>query len=179
MNDKLLHSLACAFITCFTFASSLFVFNLCSAVPIRRQEDDDDNEGVDCAIRCGHTDDGDVVEQEQCHNDDVSNVEIESSPALISCDDQVVLKEGIVERNGEKGNRKQLHPKIILILAVISGIIAIGMGVAKEILDACKLLWTGGTSSWGDLLADFIGVVVGEIMICVLIVLRSLQNLRG
>ena len=168
MNDKLLHSLACAFITCFTFASSLFVFNLCSAVPIRRQEDDDDNEGVDCAIRCGHTDDGDVVEQEQCHNDDVSNVEIESSPALISYNDQVL-----------EGNRKQLHPKNILILAVISGIIAIGMGVAKEILDACKLLWTGGTSSWGDLLADFIGVVVGEIMICVLIVLRSLQNLRG
>jgi hypothetical protein len=168
MNDKLLHSLACAFITCFTFASSLFVFNLCSAVPIRRQEDDDDNEGADSAVRCGHTDDGDVVEQDQCHDDDVSNVEIESSPALISYNDQVL-----------EGNRKQLHPKNILILAVISGIVAIGMGVAKEILDASKILWTGGTSSWGDLLADFIGVVVGEIMICVLVVLRSLQNLRG
>ena len=164
MNDKLLHSLACAFITCFTFASSLFAFKVCGAVVIRRPDDDDD-EGVRCAVHRGHDDDGDVV-------DDVNNVEIESPPALISHDNQVLGEEVVVVRNEEKGNCKQLHPKNILILAIISGIVAIGVGIAKEILDACKLLWNGSTSSWGDVLADFIGVVVGEIVIFVLVVLR-------
>lgn len=176
MNDKLLHSLACAFITCFTFASSLSVFKFCSTVPIRRQDDDDDddddiNEGVDCAVRRGHDDDGDVEEQERCRDNDVGNVEIESSPAMISHDTQVLGEEAVV-RKEDTGIRKQLHPKNILLLAVISGIVAMGVGIAKEILDACELLWTGGTSSWGDVLADFLGVVVGETVIFVLVVLR-------
>jgi len=48
------------------------------------------------------------------------------------------------------------------------------VGITKEILDANELLWNGGTSSWGDILADFIGVVVGEIVIFAAVTGRSL-----
>ena len=59
------------------------------------------------------------------------------------------------------------------IIAIISGFISLSIGVAKEIADAYNLLWKGGQSSWADILADFIGVVIG-----LLIIFLALLGLR-
>lgn len=54
-----------------------------------------------------------------------------------------------------------------LILSAISGVLTMAVGVTKEIFDAYDILWTGGDASWGDVLADFVGVAVGEFVIFV------------
>ena len=158
MNDKLLHSLACASITCFTFVVSLVVRKVCCAAANRRcNDDDDDDKGrVPCA--------------DHDHDADDYDVEMASSPVLNTHDDEEVEQ------------TERIHPQLscptkgvrTIIMAVISGMVAMGVGIAKEVFDAYGTLWTGGTSSWGDILADFIGVVVGEIFIFVAVVLRSL-----
>ena len=174
MNDKLLHSLACASITCFTFVVSLLVRKVCCAEANRRCNDDDDivdDKGrVPCAVdRHCHDDDVDIDQRhDHDHDADDYDVEMASSPVLNTHDDEEV----------EQTERTHPHSSCpttsICIMAVISGIVAMGVGIAKEIFDAYGILWTGGTSSWGDILADFIGVVVGEIFIFVAVVLRSL-----
>ncbi len=58
------------------------------------------------------------------------------------------------------------------IIAIISGVISMLVGVAKEIADAYNILWTGGQSSWGDIIADFIGVVIGFMVIFLALGLR-------
>ena len=60
-------------------------------------------------------------------------------------------------------------PKKYYILGGISGVAAMLVGIAKEIGDAYDI-WprcssVGCQSTWGDILADFIGVIVGEVII--------------
>ena len=175
MNDKLLHILACASITCFTFVVSLLVRKVCSAAANRRCNDDDDivdDKGrVPCAvIRHCHVDDVDIDRRhDHDHDADDYDVEMASSPVLNTHDNEEEVEQ--IERITPHSSCSTTS---ICIMAVISGIVAMGVGIAKEIFDAYGILWTGGTSSWGDILADFIGVVVGEIFIFVAVVLRSL-----
>ena len=51
-----------------------------------------------------------------------------------------------------------------IIIACISGIVAIAVGIAKEISDKYNII-VSGTASWGDILANFIGVMLGECII--------------
>jgi len=51
-----------------------------------------------------------------------------------------------------------------IIIGIISGLIAMSIGVAKEISDKYNIVWIG-TASWGDILADFIGVLLGYILL--------------
>ena len=51
-----------------------------------------------------------------------------------------------------------------LIIGTISGLVAMSIGVAKEINDKYNIIWIG-TASWGDILADFIGVLLGYILL--------------
>lgn len=176
MNDKLLHSLSCASITCFTFVVSLLGRKVCSAAANRRCNDDDDivdDKGrVPCAVDRHCHDDDDNINQRHDHDHDADDYDVEmaSSSVLNTHDNE--------EEEVEQTERIQPHSSCsttsICIMAVISGIVAMGVGIAKEIFDAYGILWTGGTSSWGDILADFIGVVVGEIFIFVAVILRSL-----
>ena len=48
-----------------------------------------------------------------------------------------------------------------IIIACISGIVAMAVGIAKEISDKYNII-VSGTASWNDILADFIGVMLGE-----------------
>jgi hypothetical protein len=156
MNDKILHSLACASITCFTFVVSLAVLKIYSAVHSSSRHDD--------AICQNDVDEEDVKEVAQQQKVD-GDVETASSPTPLTTHDNEVKR---------TNNVQPKFPKHILIMAGISGIVAMGVGITKEILDANELLWNGGTSSWGDILADFIGVVVGEIVIFAAVTGRSL-----
>ena len=180
MNDKLLHSLACASITCFTFVVSLLVRKVCCAEANRRCNDDDidivddHHKGkgkVPCAVvRHCHDDDVDIDRRhDHDHDADDYDVEMASSSVLNTHDN-----EEEVEQTERTHPHSSCPTTSICIMAVISGIVAMGVGIAKEIFDANGILWTGGTSSWGDILADFIGVVVGEIFILVAVILRSL-----
>ena len=58
-------------------------------------------------------------------------------------------------------------------LAVMSGTIAFLVGVAKELFDKYEIWWKGGDPSWGDIVADGIGVLVGEILICMALHVRQ------
>ncbi len=58
-------------------------------------------------------------------------------------------------------------------LALISGAVAVAVGMMKEIFDKYEILWTGGDPSWEDIVADVIGAVVGELMIFVALHLRG------
>ena len=51
-----------------------------------------------------------------------------------------------------------------LIIGIISGLVAMSIGIAKEISDKYNIVWIG-TASWGDILADFIGVLLGYILL--------------
>ena len=51
-----------------------------------------------------------------------------------------------------------------IIIACISGIVAMAVGIAKEISDKYNIILSG-TASWDDILADFIGVMLGECII--------------
>lgn len=51
-----------------------------------------------------------------------------------------------------------------LIIGTISGLVAMSIGILKEINDKYNLVWTG-TASWDDILADFIGVLLGYILL--------------
>jgi len=157
MNDKILHSLACASITCFTFVVSLAVLKIYSAVHSSCSSRHDD------AIICQNdvVDVEEVAQQQRVDGD----VETASSPTPLTTHDNEVKR---------TNNVQPKFPKHILIMAGISGIVAMGVGITKEILDANELLWNGATSSWGNILADFIGVVVGEIVIFAAVTGRSL-----
>ena len=56
---------------------------------------------------------------------------------------------------------------------MISGAVAVAVGMMKEIFDKYEILWTGGDPSWEDIVADVIGAVVGELMIFVALHLRG------
>ena len=58
-------------------------------------------------------------------------------------------------------------------LALIAGALAVAAGIMKEIFDRYEILWAGGDPSWGDVVADVIGAVVGELMIFVALHLRG------
>jgi len=51
-----------------------------------------------------------------------------------------------------------------IIIGIISGLIAMSIGVAKEISDKYNIIWIG-TASLGDILADFIGILLGYILL--------------
>lgn len=51
-----------------------------------------------------------------------------------------------------------------IIIGIISGLVAMTIGVIKEINDKYNIVWIG-TASWGDILADFIGVLLGYILL--------------
>ena len=65
------------------------------------------------------------------------------------------------------------------IIAVVSGIAAMSIGILKEIGDEYDIAWNNGQSSWGDILADFIGVILGEIIIFLSLGLRFWIFRRG
>ena len=166
MNDKLLHSLACASITCVAFVSLLVV-----AVKVHKNNDvvsgdGDEHEEEDEAVGVVRHD---HEEQEQQQNQG-SDVESASSLIIIDANNDIHSESEKVE----KERAKRRIPMNIVILAGISGILAMCVGVAKELFDASEILWKGGTSSWGDILADFIGVVLGEILIFGGFALRSI-----
>ena len=57
--------------------------------------------------------------------------------------------------------QQMLPTRKYIIIACISGIVAMAVGIAKEISDKYNIILSG-TASWGDILADFIGVMLGE-----------------
>lgn len=55
----------------------------------------------------------------------------------------------------------------------MSGTIAFLVGVTKELFDKYEIWWKGGDPSWGDIVADGIGVLVGEVLIFMALYVRQ------
>ena len=76
--------------------------------------------------------------------------------------------DGVFDNAGDmhmqKTCRMHLPERKYLIIGTISGVVAMSIGVAKEINDKYNIVWIG-TASWGDILADFIGVLLGYILL--------------
>jgi hypothetical protein len=58
-------------------------------------------------------------------------------------------------------------------LAIMSGTIAFLVGVIKELFDKYEIWWKGGDPSWGDIVADGIGVLVGLLLIFIALHVRQ------
>ena len=79
--------------------------------------------------------------------------------------DQDTLPNNNNERDEKLCAVQQILPtRKYIIIACISGIVAIAVGIAKEISDKYNII-VSGTASWGDILANFIGVMLGECII--------------
>ena len=79
--------------------------------------------------------------------------------------DQDTLPNNNNERDEKLCTVQQMLPtRKYIIIACISGIVAMAVGIAKEISDKYNIILSG-TASWGDILADFIGVMLGECII--------------
>lgn len=79
--------------------------------------------------------------------------------------DQDTLPNNNNERDEKLCTVQQMLPtRKYIIIACISGIVAMAVGIAKEISDKYNII-ASGTASWGDILADFIGVMLGECII--------------
>ena len=79
--------------------------------------------------------------------------------------DQDTLPNNNNERDEKLCTVQQMLPtRKYIIIACISGIVAMAVGIAKEISDKYNII-VSGTASWGDILANFIGVMLGECII--------------
>ena len=133
-KDKLLHLLVCASIT-------ILIFSVISLKCYEKSKDDEHDVNVT---------------SDQDNNNNENDVEI--------------LHASLPNTNNNERDEKlcavqQILPtRKYIIIACISGIVAIAVGIAKEISDKYNII-VSGTASWGDILANFIGVMLGECII--------------
>lgn len=156
-RDKLYHITACATITCITFFGFIIVYEIYKKiVRIRGVEE--------YSYGSGGTNNGDDVEMAM----------VAPAPAAESTDNSIIS----IDRS--RCTFRRQCPKKYLIMAGLSGIVAMAVGIAKEIGDMYNV-WppcqtpTGCHASWGDMLANFIGVALGEVIVVLSSWLRSLM----
>ena len=150
-RDKLYHALACAATTVAAFLALALAVAVYGKIIGRRRDVVDGGDG-------GVDEEADCERQSQSTDDEPSN---RSSTSGVTC---------------------RWCSRTHLILAAMAGIIAMAIGIAKEIGDAYDI-WpfcgeAGCQSSGGDILADFIGVVLGEVLICTMLWLSSAIRAR-
>lgn len=135
-KDKLLHIFVCALIT-------ILVFIVISLKCYKKSKDDEHAMNV-------------LSDQDNDNND----IDVEIAVHAPS-----ELPNNSNERDEKLCTIHQLLPtRKYIIIACISGIVAMAIGIAKEISDEYNII-ARGTASWGDILADFIGVMLGECVI--------------
>mmetsp|Transcript_4066 Transcript_4066/g.8950 ORF Transcript_4066/g.8950 Transcript_4066/m.8950 type:complete len:192 (-) Transcript_4066:891-1466(-) len=178
-KDKLYHILSCAFITIFTFLALVIVLHFykkrigTNGVADSDDDDDDDEQNSN------DDDDG---------NDQDCDVEIAASSSYQKTNNaRPDRKKKRIENSSLRCRscRNDKH-SCILAIVVLSGMVSMAIGIAKEIGDAYDI-WppchaineddgsmVGCQSSWDDILADFIGVVLGGILILLAFWLRGL-----
>ena len=139
--DKIYHILACALITVLAFFALLTAYNCINS---KKNKSDNDNAHHIASI-----------------NDDDGDFELAAVPSA----------EESSASNMHKCTRIIYLPtrNYIIIVAIFSGGIAITIGILKEVFDAYKII-INGQASWGDILADVIGVIIGECIIVLYVI---------
>ena len=140
--DKTYHILVCALITVLAFFALLTAYNCINSK--KNKSDDNYNAHHIASI---DDDDGDFELAA------VPSAEESSSSNIHTCTRIIYLP----TRN------------YIIIIAIFSGGIAITIGILKEVFDAYNII-INGQASWDDILADVIGVIIGECIIVLYVI---------
>lgn len=140
--DKIYHILSCALITVLAFFALLTTYN-CINSKIDNKSDKDNAHHI-ASI-----------------NDDDGDFELAAVPSA----------EESSASNMHKCTRIIYLPtrNYIIIMAIFSGGIAITIGILKEVFDAYNII-INGQASWDDILADVIGVIIGECIIVLYVI---------
>ena len=148
--DKIYHILVCALITVLAFLALVIAYNCFNSKNNKSYVDDDNEHHVESI------------------NDDDGDVELAAVPPAEDSSDSNMYK---CTRFIVQLPRRNY---IIIMMAILSGAMAMAIGILKEVFDAYNII--NGQASWGDILADFIGVIIGA---CIIVLYVNFCKKRG